>query len=79
MLLWIAEFCIRVICIHHNFEGLLYILFLIIVYMNEVFLNPGSESNSSMLTLDGVDVMGKRLADEVCTSLVFGLVFVSYL
>lgn len=28
-------------------------------------LCPGSESNSSMLTFDGVDVMGKRLADEV--------------
>jgi hypothetical protein len=25
----------------------------------------GSEKNASMLTLDGVDVMGERLADEV--------------
>lgn len=29
-------------------------------------INPGSQSNTSMLTFDGVDVMGKRLADEVC-------------
>ncbi|KAG6422044.1 hypothetical protein SASPL_118605 [Salvia splendens] len=28
-------------------------------------INPGSQSNTSMLTFDGVDVMGKRLADEV--------------
>jgi hypothetical protein len=25
----------------------------------------GSEKNASLLTLDGVDVMGERLADEV--------------
>lgn len=30
-------------------------------------LYAGSESNYSMLTFDGVDVMGSRLADEVCT------------
>lgn len=30
-------------------------------------LFSGSESNSSTLTFDGVDVMGKRLAEEVCT------------
>lgn len=28
--------------------------------------SPGSESNTAMSTFDGVDVMGKRLADEVC-------------
>ncbi|KAK3029127.1 hypothetical protein RJ639_038832 [Escallonia herrerae] len=28
-------------------------------------IRAGSESNSAMLTFDGVDVMGKRLADEV--------------
>lgn len=33
-------------------------------YPSEVVVHC-SESNSSMLTLDGVDVMGKRLADEV--------------
>ncbi|KAH6796176.1 hypothetical protein C2S51_037162 [Perilla frutescens var. frutescens] len=33
-------------------------------YPSEVIVHC-SESNSSMLTLDGVDVMGKRLADEV--------------
>lgn len=27
--------------------------------------NAGSECNSSVLTLDGVDVMGERLAKEV--------------
>ncbi|KAK6116277.1 hypothetical protein DH2020_049972 [Rehmannia glutinosa] len=34
----------------------------LIVMVNGII---GSESNSSMLTFDGVDVMGKRLADEV--------------
>ncbi|KAK6116052.1 hypothetical protein DH2020_008321 [Rehmannia glutinosa] len=33
-------------------------------YPNDVIVHC-SESNSSMLTFDGVDVMGKRLADEV--------------
>ncbi|XP_011074317.1 uncharacterized protein LOC105159074 [Sesamum indicum] len=33
-------------------------------YPNDVLVHC-SESNSSMLTFDGVDVMGKRLADEV--------------
>lgn len=33
-------------------------------YPSEVIVHC-SESNSSMLTLDGVDIMGKRLADEV--------------
>lgn len=28
-------------------------------------LNAGSECNPSMLTFDGVDVMGNRLAEEV--------------
>lgn len=40
-------------------------------WSNLVQLNvicPGSESNTSMLTFDGVDVMGKRLADEVCNA-----------
>lgn len=27
----------------------------------------GSECNCSMLTFDGVDVMGERLAEEVCS------------
>lgn len=27
--------------------------------------NAGSECNSSILTFDGVDVMGERLAEEV--------------
>ena len=31
-------------------------------------INAGSESNSAMLTFDGVDVMGERLAKEVCYS-----------
>jgi hypothetical protein len=30
-----------------------------------LFHFTGSEKNASMLTLDGVDVMGERLADEV--------------
>jgi hypothetical protein len=29
-------------------------------------LNAGSECNSAKLTFDGVDVMGERLAEEVC-------------
>ncbi|XP_042013079.1 uncharacterized protein LOC121761499 isoform X4 [Salvia splendens] len=32
---------------------------------------PGSESNASMLTLGGVDAMGKRLADEICIAVVY--------
>lgn len=31
--------------------------------------NAGSKRNSSMSTLDGVDVMGDRLAEEVCYGL----------
>jgi hypothetical protein len=31
-----------------------------------LFCNAGSESNSSTLTFDGVDVTGDRLAEEVC-------------
>jgi hypothetical protein len=31
--------------------------------------SPGSERNINKLTLDGVDVMGERLAEEVCNSL----------
>ena len=33
-------------------------------------LFPGSQSNYSKLTFDGVDVMGIRLAEEVCESFV---------
>lgn len=29
-------------------------------------MNSGSERNYSTLTFDGVDVMGERLAEEVC-------------
>lgn len=30
-------------------------------------LFPGSERNVAKLTLDGVDIMGERLAEEVCS------------
>lgn len=31
-----------------------------------IFLQAGSECNHSKLTFDGVDLMGDRLAEEVC-------------
>lgn len=34
--------------------------------VNDLMRNAGSERNSSTLTFDGVDVMGDRLAEEVC-------------
>lgn len=34
-------------------------------YILPIFFHPGSERNVSRLTLDGVDVMGERLAEEV--------------
>ena len=39
------------------------------IYWFAYLLYAGSESNHSMLTLDGIDVMGSRLADEVCSGI----------
>jgi hypothetical protein len=39
-------------------------------YLNDIFLNfVGSNRNMHRLTLDGIDVMGERLAQEVSSSI----------
>lgn len=38
------------------------------MYSHTCFLFVGSERNMNKLTLDGVDVMGERLAEEVSFS-----------
>lgn len=41
-----------------------FIIFKLFVHYH-LLLSPGSERNINKLTLDGVDVMGQRLAEEV--------------
>lgn len=45
--------------------------------MHIPFCDAGSECNSAMLTFDGIDVMGARLADEVSYGLPFLAFYVS--
>ena len=45
----------------------MFVVFLAYVLISflDLILFPGSECNSSLLTFDGVDLMGERLAEEV--------------